>query len=199
MTETNENSAALADPQQSQSALAPQPEPQKPAPEPKVTPEPLRTDGPTLEEYVAAGYKAENYPPKGYAAREAPPPAPPVDNDHVAAGAEQFATAAPKPVLIKPTVGRVVWYWPSAKAVNDGEQPRAAILTYVQDDHTVNLVSFGHDGFPLPHRGIRLLEVDEPPPASGHFACWMPFQAGQAKSAQSPGSPALATQRSAAT
>lgn len=30
----------------------------------------LRTDGPTLEEYVAAGYKAENYPPEGYAVRE---------------------------------------------------------------------------------------------------------------------------------
>lgn len=26
-----------------------------------------RTDGPTLEEFVAAGYKPENYPPDGYA------------------------------------------------------------------------------------------------------------------------------------
>ena len=32
----------------------------------------LRTDGPTLEEYVNAGYSAENYPPKGYAARVEP-------------------------------------------------------------------------------------------------------------------------------
>lgn len=195
MTETNENSAAPVDPQQSQSTLVPQPEPQKPAPEPKETPN------------VATGGRAPEVPQDGVPipaanATEttvigsdpaaAPPPPPPVDNEHVAAGAEQFATAAPRPVLIRPTVGRVVWYWPNAKAVNDGEQPRAAILTYVQDDHTVNLVSFGHDGFPLPHHGIRLLEVDEPAPASGHFACWMPFQAGQAKSAQSPGSPALA-------
>lgn len=29
--------------------------------------QPLRTDGPTLEEYVAKGYSAENYPPAGYA------------------------------------------------------------------------------------------------------------------------------------
>ncbi len=29
----------------------------------------LRQDGPTLEEFVAAGYAAENYPPKGYAAK----------------------------------------------------------------------------------------------------------------------------------
>ena len=35
------------------------------APEPE--PAPLRLDGPTLEEYVAAGYKAWGYPPKGYA------------------------------------------------------------------------------------------------------------------------------------
>lgn len=28
----------------------------------------LKTGGPTLEEYVAAGYSAENYPPQGYAA-----------------------------------------------------------------------------------------------------------------------------------
>lgn len=39
----------------------------------------LRTDGPTLEEYVAAGYLAENYPPAGYAAKPSastePPPA----------------------------------------------------------------------------------------------------------------------------
>lgn len=35
----------------------------------------LRQDGPTLDEYVKAGYLAENYPPKGYAAREAAKPA----------------------------------------------------------------------------------------------------------------------------
>lgn len=29
----------------------------------------LRTDGPTLEQYVSAGYAAENYPPQGYAVR----------------------------------------------------------------------------------------------------------------------------------
>jgi hypothetical protein len=33
----------------------------------------LRTDGPTLEQFVAAGYKAENYPPPGYAAVQSVP------------------------------------------------------------------------------------------------------------------------------
>lgn len=32
----------------------------------------LRTDGPTVAEYVAAGYRAENYPPQGYASRSTP-------------------------------------------------------------------------------------------------------------------------------
>lgn len=34
-----------------------------------VTATTLRDDGPTLEEYVKAGYKAENYPPRGYKAK----------------------------------------------------------------------------------------------------------------------------------
>jgi hypothetical protein len=64
---------------------APTEEVKAPAPEPEVKAEPepevkaaeeakteeLRTDGPTLEEWVAAGYKEENYPPAGYAKREA--------------------------------------------------------------------------------------------------------------------------------
>lgn len=32
----------------------------------------LRLDGPTMEEYVKAGYKPENYPPKGYAEVDSP-------------------------------------------------------------------------------------------------------------------------------
>jgi hypothetical protein len=30
----------------------------------------LRTDGPTLEEFISAGYKAEHYPPQGYAEKD---------------------------------------------------------------------------------------------------------------------------------
>ncbi|MDE2097470.1 MAG: hypothetical protein KGL39_09515 [Patescibacteria group bacterium] len=40
---------------------------------PLVNADGLRTDGPTLAEYVAAGYKAESYPPQGYAPKLEPP------------------------------------------------------------------------------------------------------------------------------
>jgi hypothetical protein len=50
----------------------------------------LRTDGPTLAEYVAAGYLAENYPPHGYASRE---PVVVID-ETPAPGAEAAADAA---------------------------------------------------------------------------------------------------------
>ncbi|QOE32739.1 hypothetical protein CPT_Mano_006 [Achromobacter phage Mano] len=38
----------------------------------KDAPTQLRTDGPTVAEYVAAGYLAKNYPPAGYEARSTP-------------------------------------------------------------------------------------------------------------------------------
>lgn len=44
-------------------------EPPAQDPEPEALPAPLRTDGPTLAEWVAAGYLAEHYPPEGYAAK----------------------------------------------------------------------------------------------------------------------------------
>lgn len=39
---------------------------------PKGEPDALRDDGPTVEEYVSAGYQAVNYPPSGYASRSTP-------------------------------------------------------------------------------------------------------------------------------
>jgi len=51
----------------------------------------LRTDGPTLEEFLIAGYKAENYPPEGYA--EKPSPA----LDTYRATGQRPPTAEPEP------------------------------------------------------------------------------------------------------
>lgn len=60
---------------------------------PEGSDEPLkegqREDGPTVAEYVAAGYLAENYPPTGYASRSTP-------EEIAAAIATAKADAAPK-------------------------------------------------------------------------------------------------------
>lgn len=55
------------------SAPAPVPVSAPAAPKPQW---PLRDDGPTLEEFVAAGFDANDYPPPGHAVREARAPAP---------------------------------------------------------------------------------------------------------------------------
>lgn len=49
----------------------------------------LRQDGPTVEEYVAAGYKAAQYPPDGYASRSTP--------EQIQSAVEAQAAATPAP------------------------------------------------------------------------------------------------------
>lgn len=43
-----------------------------PAPAPLVNAQGLRTDGPTLAQWLKAGYTAKGYPPQGYAATTTP-------------------------------------------------------------------------------------------------------------------------------
>ncbi|MBX5238629.1 hypothetical protein [Rhizobium sp. NLR22b] len=56
----------------------------------------LRQDGPTVEEYVAAGYSASVYPPKGYASRSTP-------EEIAAAIAAQINPAPPPANPVEPT------------------------------------------------------------------------------------------------
>lgn len=82
--------------------------------------------------------------------------------------------------MIKPTVGRVVWYWPSGPA---GTQPLAAIIAHVWSDTCVNLAIFNASGAPMdtPPTSILLLQEGNERPSGGHFCEWMPYQIGQAK------------------
>ena len=81
--------------------------------------------------------------------------------------------------MIKPTVGRAVWYWPSAIASN---QPLAAFIAHVWSDTCVDLAIFDANGKPMenPPTSILLLQEGNQRP-SGHFCEWMPYQIGQAK------------------
>lgn len=82
--------------------------------------------------------------------------------------------------MIKPTVGRVVWYYPSA---DHKAAPYAAIVAHVWSDTCVNLGIFDSNGIPMskPPTSVRLLQEGEDKPAAGDFCEWMPYQVGQAK------------------
>lgn len=82
--------------------------------------------------------------------------------------------------MIKPTVGRVIWFYPAGAAHMD--QPRAAFITYVHSDTLINVGGFDHNGQPLSAASVVLVQ-DEGSygnPGGGAWACWMPYQKGQA-------------------
>jgi len=81
--------------------------------------------------------------------------------------------------MIKPTVGRMVWFWPEEPRT-DRVQPEAAIVTYVYSDNQVNLAAFSEAGVARPRLGVALLQDDQQPPKGKPYATWMPYQKGQA-------------------
>lgn len=82
--------------------------------------------------------------------------------------------------MIKPTVGRIVWYYPAGH--RSKEQPLAAIVSHVWSDTCVNLAIFSQNGCPMgtPPTSVLLMQDDAEIPAGGQYCTWMPFQKGQA-------------------
>ena len=84
--------------------------------------------------------------------------------------------------MIKPTVGRVVWYWP---ALTENEvkaaQPCAALIAYVWNDRIVNLAVFTPNGVSYNETSVTLVQEGDAVPQLGRYAEWMPYQVGQAK------------------
>ncbi len=79
--------------------------------------------------------------------------------------------------MIKPTVGRSIWYYPPGRLPYD--QPQAAIITHVFSDRMVNLAIFHRNGNPIadPPTSITLVQDgDATPPASHGYCTWMPYQ-----------------------
>lgn len=90
--------------------------------------------------------------------------------------------------MIKPSIGRVVWFWPDASQLHcmstfDRNQPMAAQIVCVWGDRLVNLVVWDHAGAQHPVTSVALLQDDDPKPAFQHCE-WMPFQRAQAQSFQ---------------
>ena len=86
--------------------------------------------------------------------------------------------------MIKPSIGRVVWY--RHDAVNDQgmardvTQPLAAIITHVWHERMVNLVVFDANGTPFSRTSIALVQEGDPQPPGQRYCEWMPYQKGQA-------------------
>jgi hypothetical protein len=81
-----------------------------------------------------------------------------------------------EPQMIQPTVGRVVHYFRD----RDSEE-QVALIAHVNQDGTVNLAVFDHNGSPEPRSAcIPLVQEGEALPLQGHYCRWMPYQLGQA-------------------
>src|SRR6266700_4220889 len=83
--------------------------------------------------------------------------------------------------MIKPTVGRVLWYRPSPHDPGPwpGEQPLAAHVAHVNPEGRVNLMVIDANGNGYSRTGVHLVQEGEPVP-NRPYAEWMPFQKGQA-------------------
>ena len=83
--------------------------------------------------------------------------------------------------MIKPTIGRVVWYQPAHAPYADPlDQPFASTVCYVHDDRMVNLSVFTPAGTQFAAQEVVLLQDDDAAPAEGRYAQWMPYQTAQA-------------------
>jgi hypothetical protein len=85
--------------------------------------------------------------------------------------------------MIKPSIGRVVWYHPTAGQRIKGEpndQACAALVTYVWGDHMVNLTVMTPNGVPYGVTSVTLVQEGEAHPIE-RYCEWMPYQIGQAK------------------
>lgn len=84
--------------------------------------------------------------------------------------------------MIKPTIGRVVWFQPGKQADQPlRTQPYAALICFVHSDTLINVGFFSEGGTAGRATSVRLLQEGEDVPLNGYFAEWMPYQATQAK------------------
>lgn len=88
--------------------------------------------------------------------------------------------------MIKPSIGRIVWFFDDAGHYQSfqigARQPRAAVICTVWSHRCVNLCILQPDGNPQkdPPTSIPLLQEGDAIPEHGHFCMWMPYQQQQA-------------------
>lgn len=80
--------------------------------------------------------------------------------------------------MIKPTVGRVVWFYKYSSGQGH-KGPLAAHVAKVYDDTCVNLMVIDEGGTPRSETSVLLVQEDGEAPTSD-YCTWMPYQKGQA-------------------
>jgi hypothetical protein len=82
--------------------------------------------------------------------------------------------------MIRPTIGRIMWYWPEKEYRSS--LPWAAIVTNVHNDNMINLSVFNADGHHMAKSSVPVVQEGSPYTASDSpYVEWMPYQIGQAK------------------
>ncbi len=83
--------------------------------------------------------------------------------------------------MIKPTIGRMVWYWPDGRRTAQNAQPLSANVAYVHGDRLINIgyldalgVAHSATSVHLTQDGDDVLDPAIP------YCEWMPYQKGQA-------------------
>ena len=88
--------------------------------------------------------------------------------------------------IIKPTVGRIVWFHPDPHTGETGfarhndDEPYAAIIVRVWSDFLVNLSVFDANGVAHSRTSVPLVQEGDCVPGSGSYCEWMLFLKGQA-------------------
>lgn len=90
--------------------------------------------------------------------------------------------------MIKPTIGRVVWFHPGVAfaeanniAFGDPEQPLAATIAYVINEQMVNLSAVDQNGKQFNVTSVPLKQDDSDLKIGSYYCEWMPYQKEQAK------------------
>ena len=94
---------------------------------------------------------------------------------------ETPATAGPM-TIIKPTIGRVVWFWPVRAGAyqKDPAQPLAAMVAFVHSNNRINIGYIDSSGMHACRQHVLLVQPGEEIPNESHCT-WMPYQIGQSR------------------
>jgi hypothetical protein len=81
--------------------------------------------------------------------------------------------------MIKPTVGRVVWYRNPEEMSEEGPRLAGLVAAVLADGLMVNLTVFDYFGVPRGHENVVMWQGEGDPPTR-EYCEWMPYQKGQA-------------------